>query len=55
MAIIDSEIQYRLSGGASNSDPNASLGGVKSSTAWVNNMFDDVSAAQATRFLTRGL
>lgn len=48
MAIIDSEIQYRLSGGASNSDPNASLGGAKSSTAWVSNMFDDVSAAQAT-------
>ena len=48
MAIIASEIQYRLSGGASNSDPNASLGGVKSSTAWTSTLFDDVSSAEAT-------
>lgn len=48
MAIIESEIQYRLSGGASNADPNASLGGVKSSESWTPSMFDDVSAAEAT-------
>lgn len=47
MAIISSEIQYRLSGGAANSDPNASLGGVKSSTAIVSTLFDDVSSAEA--------
>lgn len=48
MAILDSEIQYRLSGGASNTNPNDSLGGVKSSTAWESTLFDDVSAAEST-------
>lgn len=48
MPIIASEIQYRLSGGASNSDPAASLGGAKSSTAISSTLFDDVSSAQAT-------
>ena len=48
MPIIASEIQYRLSGGAANSNPNASLGGVKSSTAWTSTLFDDVSSAEAT-------
>ena len=45
--------KWRLSGGASNSDPNASLGGVKSSTeVGVNGqgaglaLFDDVSGAE---------
>lgn len=47
MAIIASEIEYRLSGGASNSNPNASLGGVKSSNAVPINLFDDVSSAEA--------
>lgn len=47
MPIIASEIQYRLSGGASNSDPNASLGGVKSSNSLSGTLFDDVSSAQA--------
>ena len=47
MAIIASEIQYRLSGGASNSDPNTSLGGAKSSNALSGTLFDDVSSAQA--------
>ena len=47
MAIISTDIQYRLSGGASNSDPAASLGGVKSSTARGTNIFDDVSSAEA--------
>lgn len=48
MPIIASEIQYRLSGGASNSDPAAALGGIKSSTAWTTTLFDDVSSAEAT-------
>ena len=47
MAIISTDIQYRLSGGASNSDPALSLGGVKSSTA-ASNYFDDVSSAEAS-------
>ena len=46
MAIISTDIQYRLSGGASNSDPALSLGGVKSSTA-ASNYFDDVSSSEA--------
>lgn len=42
----------RLSGGASNADPNASLGGVLSSngvtTAVANNLWDDVSGAESS-------
>ena len=47
MAIISTDIIYRLSGGSGNSDPNASLGGVKSSTAAGTNLYDDVSSAEA--------
>ena len=47
MAIVSTDIQYRLSGGSSNSAPAASLGGVKSSTA-ASNYFDDVSSAEAS-------
>lgn len=46
MAIISTDIQYRLSGGAANSDPLLSLGGAKSSVA-ASNYFDDVSSAEA--------
>lgn len=52
MPIASSDIKYRLSGGGSNSDPNAALGGAKSSTEVVdntdNNLFDDVSGAEHT-------
>jgi hypothetical protein len=48
MSIVSGEIQYRLSGGASNSDANASLGGAKSSNAVPSGFFDDVSSAEAT-------
>ena len=48
MAILTTDIIYRLSGGAANSDPAASLGGAKSSTAWVSGIFDDVSSAEAS-------
>lgn len=51
MAIISTDIIYRLSGGAANSDPNASLGGAKSSTAvgtGLHNLFDIVSSAEAS-------
>lgn len=48
MAVV---IEYRLSGGASNSDPTASLGGAMSSTAVSatnNAFFDMVSSAEAS-------
>jgi hypothetical protein len=47
--------RWRLSGGASNSDPAASLGGVISSTeiaAGDNNLFDDVSGQETTDGMT---
>lgn len=47
MAILTSDIVYRLSGGAANSDPNASLGGAKSSVVAGSNLFDDKSSAEA--------
>ena len=51
MAIISTDIVYRLSGGSGNTDPNASLGGVKSSTAigaGLHNLFDVVSSAESS-------
>lgn len=43
---------WRLTGGASNSNPNASLGGTRSSNALsgtaLNNLFDDVAPAEAS-------
>jgi hypothetical protein len=47
MPITTPDFITRLSGGASNSDPNASLGGVISSSAAPGSLFDDVSAAEA--------
>lgn len=47
MPIVEGDIEYRLSGGAANSDVNASLGGAKSSVelvdATLHNLFDLVS------------
>lgn len=48
MPILASDLKYRLSGGAANTDPNASLGGAKSSTDVPLNLFDDVSSAEAS-------
>ena len=52
MAIVAGDIIFRLSGGAGNSDPDLSLGGVISSTAItdasVENLFDNVSGAEST-------
>jgi hypothetical protein len=52
MPIVAADIQLRLSGGGGNTDPNASLGGAKSSTqmtaASLHNMFDVVSGAEST-------
>lgn len=48
MAITSSEIIYRLSGGSSNTDPAASIGGEKSSTAVTSStIFDAVDAAES--------
>src|ERR1041385_1698976 len=51
MPIASSDIKIFLSGGSGNSDPNASLGGVKSSTEvtdnTLNNLFDDVSGTES--------
>lgn len=50
MSIQSTDFVLRLSGGAANTDPAASLGGDKSSTvasASVNGLFDAVSAAEA--------
>lgn len=48
MPIVNTDIHYRLSGGAANSDPAASLGGAKSSVQFTANaIFDDVSSAEA--------
>lgn len=47
MSVLASDIKFYLSGGAANSNVNASLGGAKSSVAIVddtlNNLWDDVS------------
>lgn len=48
MPIVASDIKYRLSGGASNTDPNASLGGAESSTDAGSGIFDNVSSAEGT-------
>lgn len=48
MPISPSDIQFRLSGGAANAAPAASLGGVKSSVASPAGLFDDVTAAQSS-------
>lgn len=52
MVVVASDLEYRLSGGASNVDPNASLGGAMSSndisSAVIENLFDNVTASEAT-------
>lgn len=52
MPIASSDIKYYLSGGSSNSDPNAALGGAISSTeitdATVANLFDNVTSAESS-------
>jgi len=52
MAISDTDIHLRFSGGAANSDPNASLGGDKSATSitdnTLHNLFDKVTGTEST-------
>lgn len=50
MPIESTDIEFRLSGGGSNTDPNAALGGAKSSTeigTGLHNLFDIVSSAES--------
>jgi hypothetical protein len=47
MAIVSTDLKFYLSGGGSNTDPNASLGGVISSTQVGSNLFDDIGTAEA--------
>lgn len=46
MPITLSDVHFYLSGGGSNTDPSASLGGVISSTVAGSNLFDGLSDAQ---------
>jgi hypothetical protein len=53
MAILESEILLRLSGGTSNTDPNLSIGGDMSSTTVItdntlHNLYDKVSGAESS-------
>lgn len=48
MPIVSGDILYRLSGGAGNSNANASLGGIVSSNAVPSGLFDDVTSAEAS-------
>jgi hypothetical protein len=52
MAILSTDIIYRLSGGAANATPDLSLGGAKSTTAitdnTLNNLWDDVSGDEGS-------
>lgn len=47
MAILTTDIQFRLSGGASNSLPTTSLGGAKSSASFGATVFANVGGAEA--------
>ena len=51
MPITSTDLKFHLSGGAANSDPNAALGGVISTTqivdATVANLFDNVGSAES--------
>lgn len=47
MPIVSSDIKYRLSGGASNNDPAASLGGVISSNDVPSGQFDTVTSTES--------
>ena len=52
MSILATDLKFFFSGGGANDDPNASLGGAKSSVAitdnTLNNLFDDVSGTEHT-------
>lgn len=47
MPIVTADLDIRLSGGAGNASPAASLGGAMSSTSAGSNLFDDVSGSES--------
>lgn len=47
MAIVATDLKFYLSGGGSNADPNASLGGAISSVQASSNLLDDIGTAEA--------
>lgn len=47
MAIVATDLKFYLSGGGSNTDPDASLGGAISSSQVGSNLFDDIGTAEA--------
>ena len=47
MPIVSTDIKYRLSGGGSNADPTASIGGAMSSVEADASIFDNVSSGEA--------
>lgn len=47
MAIVATDLKYYLSGGGSNADPDAALGGAISSSQASSNLIDDISTAEA--------
>lgn len=47
MPIVSTDLKFYLSGGASNSDPDASLGGAISSSQVGSNLFDDIGVSEA--------
>jgi hypothetical protein len=47
MAIVSTDLKFYLSGGGSNADPNASLGGAISSVQVGTNLFDDIGVSEA--------
>lgn len=48
MAVASTDIKIYLSGGSGNTDPNASLGGIKSTTQWTSSIFDNVGSSEAS-------
>ena len=51
MPVSAANLKFYLSGGAGNTNPNASLGGVRSTTevaATINNLWDDVTGSEST-------
>jgi len=51
MPVSAASLKYYLSGGSGNTNPNASLGGARSTTevaGTINNLFDDVSGSEST-------
>lgn len=48
MAIVATDIKFYLSGGASNTDPTAALGGAISSSQCGSNLLDDITTGEAS-------